>query len=61
MARNAAGGVKARRPGGYKMYKGPKRVFGKRDPLRDPDNINDEQIARKRTGFTSKLVPKRTI
>jgi hypothetical protein len=52
---NAAGGVKARKPGGYKMYKEPKRVFGRCDP----GNITDEQIARKRAGFPSKLVPRK--
>ena len=55
MARNAAGGVKVRMPREYKMYKDPKRVFGSCSP----GNIMDDQIARKRAGFPSKLVPKK--
>lgn len=57
MARNAAGGVKARRPEGYKSYKDPARVFGRCNP----GNISDEQIKRKRAGFPSKLVKKEEV
>ena len=40
-------------PGGYKVS--DFKIFG----ACTPGNITDEQIARKRAGFPSKLVPKR--